>query len=373
MPRAGFLLIAMALACAAEVRVSRFQNRDAWTIDGGDLRVTILQSGGHVGEIVLKRGGMNPLWIPRYATIDPERYDPVRDEKTYGSGSAARLMSGLLGHNVCFPFWGDPSDRETRAGMTYHGETGIVRWREKAKGGDWLTVAAELPESAARFTRTVRVSGQTVAFDETAESTTAWDRPVGWCEHVTLGPGFLEPEETLTDASLTRGRDRESGAEFSWPDGQAETRINLAKVRTTPRPGFVNNFLVDPAREFGFFTAFNPRQNLLFGYVFPRADFPWLNIWENNDARMLTRGMEFSNTPTHGTMKVLVKAPTLFGTPAYEWLDAKGKLRKRYLSFSTQTPTGYRGVADVKVTGTTLEIVERGTGRIIRLATVSAF
>jgi hypothetical protein len=37
-------------------------------------------------------------------------------------------MAGLIGHNLCFPFWGNPSDTEYKAGMTFHGETGITRW-----------------------------------------------------------------------------------------------------------------------------------------------------------------------------------------------------------------------------------------------------
>ena len=100
------LLAALGAAlCAAQVRPSRFQNRDAWTLDTPRLRVTILQSGGHVGEITLRDPDtVNPLWIQKRPTIDADQYDPGKHEKLYGGGAGARLMSGLLGHNVCFPF-----------------------------------------------------------------------------------------------------------------------------------------------------------------------------------------------------------------------------------------------------------------------------
>jgi hypothetical protein len=352
------------VAAGAQAPAVRFQNRDAWSVEGRQLRVTILASGGHVGEIVLKPGGLNPLWIPAKPTIDPEQYNPARHAKTYGGGPAARLLSGLLGHNLCFPFWGNPTEAEFRAGMTFHGEAGIVRWKQVSGGADWLAVAAELPESRTRISRTVRVAGAIAYFEEIAGNLAAWDRPAGWCEHVTLGPPFLERGITDIEASLTRGRSGER--DLVWPQGFAEQTVDLRRIRNAGE-GFVNNFLVDPAREFGFFAAVNAKRQLLFGYIFRRADFPWLNVWEANTPQMLTRGMEFSNTPTHGTMKALVRTPELFQTPAFEWLDGRGMLRKRFAAFSARVPEGYTGVRDVSIEGRQLRIVERRTGSIITL------
>ncbi len=346
----------------AQVRPARFENRDAWTLEGPKLRVTVMQSGGHIGEIVLKEGrAVNPLWIQSRPTIEPDRFDPVRDGKRYGRGVEARLLSGLLGHNLCFPFWGNPSESEGRAGMTYHGEAGITRWHLASSTPDSATVTAEFPESRTRFTRIIHVRGQIAYFDETAENLSAWDRPVGWCEHVTLGPPFLERQVTHIDASASRGR--LESKEFQWPQGMADKTIDLREIRASG-PVFVNNFLVDPKRQYGFFTAVNPKLGLLFGYIFPRADFHWLNIWESNTPEQLTRGMEFSNTPSHGTMKTLVKTPQLWGTPGYEWLDAKSKIRKHYASFSVRMPQIFR-VADVRINRNKLELVEEQTGKVI--------
>lgn len=366
------LLLLLPALLSASIRTTRFHGREAWTIETPQLRVTILQGGGHIAEIVsTEAGSVNPLWVQKRPTIEPGSYDSARHAAVYGGGSGARLMSGLMGHNLCFPFWGNPSASEAAAGMTFHGETGVALWKQISSGDDSLSVAADLPESQTRFMRTVRVRGPIVWFEETAENASAWDRPVGWCEHVTLGPPFLEKGVTLTDASLTLGRviGEPAGAALEWPAGaEGRTRIDLRRVRNVERSGFVNNFLVDPRRQYGFFAAVNPRLRLLFGYVFRRADFPWLNIWEANNSDMLTRGMEFSDTPVHGTLKALMKSPQVFGVPAFEWLDAKGRLTKRFCAFSARVPEDYKGVADIAVSAGGLEIRERDSGKTLTLA-----
>ncbi|MEW5975632.1 MAG: hypothetical protein AB1898_07485 [Acidobacteriota bacterium] len=375
----GFLIIMTTSAKDS----GKYLNRDVWRLENRVLRVSVTQVGGHIAELVLKgEGEVNPLWQQARPTIDPTEFDPKKHSELYGSGSGARLMSGLLGHNLCFPYWGDPSEPEFRAGMTYHGETGIVRWTkvsEQSRSEEMsLTLSAELPESRTRFVRTLSLlkGHPVVYFDERAENLTSLDRPVGWCEHVTVGPPFLEKAVTVFDASLTVGRmlGDASGASVQWPEGRAEKVINLRTVRDIPQSGFVNNFLVDPTREFGYFTAVNPKMNLLLGYLFRRQDFRWLNVWEANipasanQPPMLTRGLEFSNTPTHGSLKALVKVESLFDTPAFEWLDARSSLSKKFCAFTARTPDGFLGVQQIQIKDDALEIVEKDRGRTVRVS-----
>jgi hypothetical protein len=377
------MLCAITLNAWAEVRSAKLQNREVWQIESPQLRVTITQVGGHVAELVLKgRDGLNPLWVQSRPTIEPTEFIREKHEKLYGGGPASRLLSGLIGHNLCFPYWGDPSESEYQAGMTFHGETGIVRWQrvgeQKEGAAQQLSIAADLPESRTRFTRTISLTAEesVVYFENRAENLSALDRPVGWCEHVTVGPLFLKKGVTLFDASLTRGRNigDSSGKSFEWPTGQAETAINLRTVRDIERSGYVNNFLVDPKGEFGYFTAVNSEQRLLLGYLFRRTEFPWLNVWEanqtatNDQPAMLARGLEFSNTPTHGSLKALVAVPKLWDVPAYEWLSARGALVKRFCAFSAEVPDGFKGVQEIRVKDKALEIVERDNGRIVRIA-----
>lgn len=163
-----------AVTVLAQIRSGQFQNRDAWVMETPELRVTIMQSGGHIAEIVLKEAGVNPMWIQKTPTIDADRFDEGRDAARYGGGSGARLMSGLLGHNICFPFWGNPSGAETKAGMTFHGETGVTRWTRSAAGdAGTLAIGADLPQSQTRFSRRVRVKGQVMQVESVAENLSA--------------------------------------------------------------------------------------------------------------------------------------------------------------------------------------------------------
>ena len=62
---------------------------------------------------------------------------------------------------------------------------------------------------------------------ESVENLTACDRPIGWTQHVTLGPPFLERGRTEFRASATRSKvfeqpfgvadDLAAGALFDWP------------------------------------------------------------------------------------------------------------------------------------------------------------
>src|SRR5262249_26899978 len=96
--------------------------------------------------------------------------------------------------------------------------------------------------------------------------------------------------------------------------------------------------LMDPAREHAFFVAFSPACQLAFGYVWKRADFPWLGIWEENASRTespwngqeLTRGMEFGVSPFPEARRRMVERGSLFGTPTFRWLPARTTLDVEY-------------------------------------------
>ena len=95
---------------------------------------------------------------------------------------------------------------------------------------------------------------------------------------------------------------------------------------------------MDRAREHAFFVAFQPSSRLAFGYVWRRADFPWMGIWEENGSRpappwnrrTVTRGMEFGMSPFPETRRQMIDRGPLFGTPPCGWIPARGRVAVEY-------------------------------------------
>src|SRR5689334_78000 len=135
---------------AADVDV-RYRNRRAARIENSALRVTVLREGGHIAEIFDKRAAVNPLWTPQWTSIEPSSYNG-RAHPEFGSGADAKLLAGIMGHNICFDIFGGPSDEEAAAGLSAHGDAPVAPY-DVSNGGDALVMHANLPCAQLAFTR----------------------------------------------------------------------------------------------------------------------------------------------------------------------------------------------------------------------------
>jgi hypothetical protein len=334
--------------------VTTYHGRRAAAIENEHLRVTVLEEGGHMAEILDKATGINPLWTPPWRTIEHSAYGPAMHPE-FGAGADGSLLAGIMGHNLCLDIFGGPSAEEAAAGLTVHGEGAVARYRlHEAKGA--LTQRAHLPVAQIEFERRLELRGRALRIRETVESLAAYDRPIGWTQHVTLGPPFLERGATQFRASATRSKVFEgkfgdhdylrAGAEFEWPcgpraDGGTE---DMRVFNAAPLSSGFTTHLMDPARDDAFFAAFSPASRLAIGYVWKQADFPWLGIWEENHSRRhapwngdsLTRGMEFGVSPMPESRRAMIERGKLFGVPAYRWLPAKGRIEVEYWAMTMQ-------------------------------------
>jgi len=180
------------------------RGRRAAVIENSDLRVTVLEEGGHIAEVVDKRTGINPLWTPTWASVEPSLFDAAR-HADYGNGADAKLLAGIMGHNCCLDIFGPPSDHELAAGLGPHGEASIARYDLDA-GPDRLAMRAQFPLAALEVERRLTLLDRSVHIVETVESLSSCDRPIGWTQHVTLGPPFLQKGVTEFRASATRSK-----------------------------------------------------------------------------------------------------------------------------------------------------------------------
>src|SRR5438876_6182084 len=156
--------------------------RRAAFIQNNHLRVTVLNEGCHIAEILDKRSGVNPLWIPPWPSIEPSTYDPQKHPE-YGGGSDAKLLAGIMGHNLCLDIFGGPSDEELAAGITPHGEGSVVPYETSETDGQ-LTMQAHLRLVDIQFQRRIVLIKDAIRIAEQLESLCAFDRPIGWTQHV---------------------------------------------------------------------------------------------------------------------------------------------------------------------------------------------
>lgn len=331
----------------------RYHGRRAAAIENDRVRVTVLEGGGHIAEVLDKKSGVNPLWRPEWPSIEPGAYDPAQ-HAGYGGGVDASLLAGIMGHNLCLDIFGGPSPEEAAAGLPVHGEASTVRADLRTAGTE-MTVRALLPLASLQFEREIAIVDLggphgAIRVRESVLNLAATDRPVGWTQHVTLGPPFLEGGTTEFRTSATRSRVFEGafgtsdylsrGADFDWPYAPraAGGTADLRRFNDAPVSSAYTAHLVNPSRPHGFFVAYSPAAQLAFGYVWHRADFPWLGIWEENRSRQqppwngstVTRGMEFGVSPFPESRREMIERNRLFGTPVFRWIPAATRVAVEY-------------------------------------------
>ena len=327
----------------------QFRGRRAATLDNDQLRVTVLVEGGHIAELFDRAAAVSPLWIPPWQSIEPSAFAGSVDGDVYGRGADGRLLAGIMGHNLCLDVFGGPSPEEAEAGMTAHGDASVVEYDIRGDG-EALLMRASLPLAQIDVERRIELQERSVAIRERVMSRCAFDRPIGWTQHVTLGPPFLEPGATEFRVSAMRSKVFEApfgaddylavGAPFDWPHaprldgGTADLRLFPGGARSSAYTAH----LMDATAETAYFVAFAPAWRLAFGYVWQRSDFPWMGIWEENHSRTaspwcgatLTRAMEFGVSPFPETRRAMVERGRLFDTPTFRWLPANGTLEATY-------------------------------------------
>lgn len=323
-----------------------FHGREAVSLENESIRVTVLREGGHVAEIFHKRQGISPLWIPPWTSAEPSTYDPELHPE-YGLDAESRLLIGIMGHNLCLDMFGPPSADEAAAGLTTHGEASVVRYeidREPTR----LFLTAQLPLAGLSFQRTISLEGEAVNFEETVFNLSALDRPIGWTQHVTLGPPFLNADTQFAmPAAQSRTFESESfdggvmkaATDFKWPMAPLKdgSEVDL-RTFSADKPFSRYTAHLMHAGDTAGFAAFSPQHQTVIAYRWNRADFPWLGMWQEHKKRAqapwslrgVTCGLEFGVSPFPETRRQMIGRAPLFNTPVYRWLPAHGNAQVSY-------------------------------------------
>jgi hypothetical protein len=352
-----------------------FEDRPALVIANDKVALTVINEGGAMAEIVLAgdKEKINPLWNP---------YWIARQAGLNRPASFAR------GHFVCIDGFGPVSAEERAAGLTAHGEAYTLPWQlqSQQKQGNTLSAAysVALPIAHETFTRTYHlVDGENIVWvDSSVTSLLGFDRPVFWGEHATISAPFLEPGKVVVDMPAARSKTKaypqptptrqlQSYVDFTWPnaptvDGQMfDVRSAPMKPNTTDH----TTTLLDTSRRLVFVTAIHPEKRLLIGWVFRRAEFPWVQTWLSYPGpNRMTRGLEFSTQPFDLTRADVLKHGPLFDSPVLRILPAKSTITSSFLMFYTAVPDGFLKVDEVQLNGGKLVIEDRVNKKTIALA-----
>jgi len=372
------VLAPIAFAQSGSPPKATFEDRPGFTLSNGTIELTVLSTGATFARVVLADDPekLSPLW------------DPIRMAREAGEKNE---FGGGMGHFICVDGFGDVSPEEQAAGLPGHGEAHRgpfeVKFYNKDGPTTVLTLATKLPLTQELFSRTVRlVDGENVVYVESElESLLAFDRPVFWAEHATIGSPFLEPGVTVVDMSARRAKTRPytesekegglphilpSDKEFTWPDapGLHTRKIDVRIAPAEPNSGDHTTCLMDPARKLVFITALHPGKRLLLGYLFKPQEYPWSQSWMFYPKnKKLARGMEFATQPFDVPRREAVQLNSLFGAPTFRWLPARSKIESRFLMFYTHTPEGFRKVDDVRLENGQIIIEDHKTHQQVTL------
>ena len=168
-----------------------FRERRAVQLDSDEARLTLTEEGGHVAEMLHKQTEVNPLWTPEWPSIEPSRHSRTLHPE-YGNGAEAKLLAGLLGHNICLDLFGAPDPEEAAAGILVHGEASVAPYDVLGTERE-IVLRASLPKAQLTLDRKVSLANEGVTvFAETVHNTACTDCPIRWTQHLTIGEPFLE-------------------------------------------------------------------------------------------------------------------------------------------------------------------------------------
>lgn len=357
-----------------QINSTIIKGRSGWLLDNGVVKLFLMAGGGHIADLRLKGlADINPFWAPPWKSIEPWKYQR-RDGKRYG----IKLLACIFGHNLCLSAFGDPSPDEAKCGLGCHYEAPVARWsvvrRKVAARGISFEYGCSLPLARMRIIRAVslRAGSNVVHVRETILNLARLDVPFTICQHVSFGPPFLEPEVTVFDMPAVKGHTFPGNfgdaqrlkvdCDFKWPNGpglkeRANHASRVVNLRFTGRAAYgdFHANLMNPKKEFAWFSAVNPRIGLMMAYVWRRSDYPWVGVWEENCSRKqppwngkaLARGMEFANTPFPIGLRRSVDLGPFQGQRAYAWLPARGKIVHNYSILAARVGSDCAGVSDI--------------------------
>jgi len=370
--------------CAADA--VQWKNRRAYRLSNGVVELAVLLGGGHIADFRLCGSPINALWESPWPTIEPQTFSSRDHAALYGDGPVGKFLCSYTGHALALPYFGMPSSAEAEQGMALHGEAASAEWKvlptSRHDGSATLAMEVTLPVYRLRFQREISLPADafTACITEVVTNLSRQAVEFQWVEHAAFGEPLLTKGVATLFLSGSRGVTWPAGyegheslsnsAEYRWPYGLSTNGepIDLSQPFARDGTGFVAALLTDSDRESAFVAVRNRRHELVAGYSFDRAVFPWIALWEENCARdyapwngrTRVRGVEFGTSPMPLGLAHARKMRSLFDTPVLASIPAGSQMEVQYDLFLHRVPPQWTQIKDVRRFDRTL--VVRGSG-----------
>jgi hypothetical protein len=326
-------------------------------MENGNIELLVNLNGGSYFDFHLKELPLNPInWR---ATKPEERI--------------------FMGHFLCFDRWGPPSEAEKANGFRHHGEVNTVLWTlltppRKIDGRSTCSMMCKLPMAGLQMNRKIELSVDEPVYFVTEEikNLNINGRIFNIVQHVSIAPPFLD-KSTLFDNNALQGfEDRGDGSLnqdetiLKWPQADHKgEKVNLRQFEGDWP--YVSSFVYGQNEEYGWVTACNPSKNLMLGYIWKVADYPWINFWRSMENGVpMAFGMEFGTTGFHEPFPVIAKKGKIFDRNIYAFIDAKEVISKSFTAFLSKIPEDYKGVEKIEISNSAFIIKEKnGSSRDI--------
>jgi hypothetical protein len=278
----------------------------------------------------------------------------------------------FMGHFLCFDRWGPPSVAEKANGFRHHGEVNTELWAllnapHNIEGRLTCSMMCKLPMAGLQLTRKIELSSdEPVCFiTEDIKNLNLNGRIFNIVQHVSIAPPFLD-KSTLFDNNALQGFENKGDGSLNqeetilkWPQADHNgEKVNLRQFEDDWP--YVSSFVYSQNEEYGWVTACNPSKNLMLGYIWKVADYPWINFWRSMENGIpMAFGMEFGTTGFHEPFPVIAKKGKIFDRNIYAFIDANEVISKSFTAFLAKIPKDYKGVEKIEINNSSFTIKEK--------------
>ncbi|WP_298715573.1 hypothetical protein [Chitinophaga sp.] len=306
--------------------------------------------GGAISNFQMKPEGLNPL-----------NFNYPLDGIPCACGQAA-----FKGHFVCLGRWGDPSPAERATGAIKHGDFYLREWEVLPPYSDsQVRMRVISPVEKLQLEREVMLEENDAVF---YVRETISGRYYNIVQHPTIAAPFLHAStRVFSNADAGICQEVDPAVRSQWPVGLTgkEEMINLEYSYQPDNHVF--SFIVEPGAPYGWQAAWSPADKLLIGYIWPRADFPWINCWQHSEnGKMRYRGLEFGTSGIHAPLEEILQSGKLdlLGEKTVRFLGAGENITTRYAGFLAKIEDE---ITDITVIDRNIRIQCSGRDKAIEL------